>query len=495
MNIPRLAICSPSSSSGKTSVTCALLSLLKKAFVEGRLPLPPSAVKIGPDFIDPQFHSFCGVKSGNIDLYFSSDSGSSAQIKEIFASDCRASSIAVIEGAMGYYDGQGGDSLKSSSYEVCKELSCPVILLVDAYKKSYSLCAIIEGICSFMEKNGDRSLVSGLILNRCSQKTFDRLVPQIERISKIPVLGFVENLSDSALESRHLGLSTPDSVSSLDKKISILASSLEKSLDLEKLLKIASSAPDLTLNQPVELSERKSPAKVKIAVARDSAFSFYYRENLELLEKFGAEIEFFSPLKNEPLPPDCSALYLGGGYPQLFPMELAENRISAASIKHFARNGGPVFAECGGFLYLQLLGLLPGSFKNEGHLVRFGYCEITAAEDTILCKKGDKIRAHEFHYFDTSENGSACTARKPDGREWNCFASSVPLLQSPASPCSSRRKMIEKNIFAGFPHLYFPSNPVWAENFVLSALLYASSAEEKSCGSCSNCANCGSCKR
>ena len=214
---------------------------------------------------------------------------------------------------------------------------------------------------------------------------------------------------------------------------------------------------------------------VRIAVAQDEAFCFYYRENTDLLKVCGAEIVPFSPLRDQSVPPNCHALYLGGGYPELFPVQLAENTAMLQSVRAFCRSGAPVFAECGGFLYLKLAGILAGTFQNTGHLVRFGYVTLTANEDTLLCKKGDTIRAHEFHYFDTSHNGKAFTAEKTNGRQWQCIESTVAVAEMHAVGCKKNALGAGElpNIVAGFPHLYFPSNPDFARNFVDAAKKYA----------------------
>ena len=443
-------ISSPSSSAGKTTVTCAILSIFASKFGSDKI----ASFKVGPDFIDVLFHEkILGFSqkesshSGNIDLYFTDESSAKKWFSRI-SSTCR---IAIIEGAMGYFDGAGGKD-EASSWAVAKTLQTSTILVLNASGAFLSICATINGFLHFREKNGDNSKIAGVILNRCSEKIFDSLSKTIQKECGVDVLGFLPKDARFEIKSRHLGLFTPADVFDLEQKISLLSETAKKTLNIEKILKIADNAKKIDCLPKTKI---EFPQKVKIAVANDRAFCFYYRENLELLRENGAKIEFFSPLLDEKIPNGSGALYIGGGYPELFESELSSSKKCADSILAFAKRGAPILAECGGFLYLQLLGILKGTFYNTKRLVRFGYAELTANEDTFLCKKGEKIRAHEFHYFETSENGSAFVAKKSDGREWNCVQS-------------------EKNILAGFPHFSFASNPTFAQNFVRAALSFES---------------------
>lgn len=482
---PCVVVSAPSSSTGKTTVVCAILQLLCRRFKN------VAAVKVGPDFIDPLFHRYIGgVRSGNIDLFFTEDK----RAVDVFGRTTADSDFVVVEGAMGYYDGSSFGSDKASTFDVAKTLGAPVVLVLDVKGKALSLCAEINGFAAFRDQDGNRSMIRGVVLNRCSKMLYERLAPVIKSECGVEVLGYLEQNPEFEIPSRHLGLMTPESMTGLKEKLAVLCYFAEKTLDIDGIISLANAANYLESAR----IERKEPPLVKIAVARDEAFCFYYNENLALLEECGAELCFFSPLKNEPVPAGASALYIGGGYPQLFPTELTESRIAAASIKAFARRGCPVFAECGGFLYLQLLGLLHGSFENKKHLVRFGYIELTCTEDNFLCKRGDKIRGHEFHYFDTTENGEAFEAVKPDGRNWKCIQVSAPVDTMRAACCSGK-PLFDKNIVAGFPHLYFPSNPDIARNFVNAAIAFDSyKTVAGGCGGCSKCASCpsaGSCKK
>lgn len=473
--IPRILIAAPASASGKTTVTCALLRLLANA----------AAVKCGPDFIDPLFHrQVSGRPAGNIDLFFTPP----ALARALFARQVQGADVAVCEGAMGFYDGVA-ETESASAYDVARALSCPVILVVDANGKSLSLCAEINGFAAFRERDGDRSGIRGVILNRCSPAQYERLAPAIARECGVRAVGFLPQDDAFSVASRHLGLVTPDAVPDLRQKLDALADSAKQTLDVAAIMRIAQSAAPLEYDAAVV--PEVAGARVRIALAQDEAFCFYYRENLELLAAFGAELVPFSPLRDQTVPDGCHAIYLGGGYPELFPSQLAANTAMLQSVRAFCRSGAPVLAECGGFLYLKLAGMLAGTFGNAGHLVRFGYVTLTANEDTFLCRKGDQIRAHEFHYFDTTHNGSAFTAQKSDGTAWQCIESAAPVADMPPS-CSISRAA---NIVAGFPHLSFASNPAFARNFVHAAREFSARGRTgcAGCGGCPAGHSCGGC--
>ena len=236
------------------------------------------------------------------------------------------------------------------------------------------------------------------------------------------------------------------------------------SADLNRLIELARSAP--TLDAKLPAVSPVTDGKPRIAVARDEAFCFYYEDNLRLLEKLGAELSFFSPLRDDALPPNSCALYIGGGYPELYAEALSHNTVMRSAVRSAVLGGMPTVAECGGFQYLQqrlkdtngvsfdMVGAIASESFPTGRLSRFGYVTLTAQQDTLLCKKGEKIRAHEFHYWDSTVCGDGFIAKKPGGkRSWNCVVA-------------------QKNLFAGYPHLYFYSNPAFAKHFVRAAEEY-----------------------
>lgn len=450
--LPRLLIAAPASGAGKTTLTCGLLRLLAS---DG---LRPAALKCGPDYIDPQFHRrLTGAASGNLDAYFT-DAPTCAALLARAAQGCE---VAVLEGAMGYYDGVVGAGTTGSAYEVARATETPVVLVVGARGASLTLAATIRGIATFRPD----ARIAGVILNGCAPALCERLRPELEREAGVPVLGCVPRDERFSLPSRHLGLVSPADVADLSERIDGLAATLRQTLDVDALLEIARSAPNLVV-KPYTTS-CITDARPRIAVARDAAFSFYYEENLRMLADLGAELAFFSPLADEALPAGTCGLYLGGGYPELHARELASNAAMRSAARTLARaamaGGAPVLAECGGFMYLldelvdegdaawPMAGALPGVARREGRLRHFGYVELTTREPSLLGPAGTRVRAHEFHYWHATDEGASCVAAKPTG------AASWPCL------------VARGNLLAGYPHVFFPAHPALAERFVRAA--------------------------
>ncbi|MBQ9028089.1 MAG: cobyrinate a,c-diamide synthase [Lachnospiraceae bacterium] len=441
MRIPRIMIAAPASGSGKTLFTCALLRLLERKGIRA------AAFKCGPDFIDPMFHKkVLGTPSRNLDLYMAGEEG----VRRSFAAGCAGAEIAVIEGVMGYFDGTGASGMEGSSYELATVLQTPVLLTADVRGMSRSAAAMIKGFTEY----GEQKMICGAFLNRTSQPNAERIKGWLAKEAGIPVLGFFPADDELRLESRHLGLVEPEEIPDLQQKIDHAADILEVTLNLEALLMAAGGAPALQVE--MGSPEEREVSSVTVAVAQDEAFSFYYEDNLELLEELGAKIVYFSPLHDRELP-EADGLLIGGGYPELKAGELAANTGMLASIRKAADSGMPILAECGGFQYLQeelvdaegtahrMCGVLKGSSRMTGRLVRFGYVEVSGEE---LCfGPGRTIRGHEFHYSDSTENGSACRAVKPSGKSWDCMVA-------------------QGRIAAGYPHLYYRSCPAFAESFV-----------------------------
>lgn len=273
----------------------------------------------------------------------------------------------------------------------------------------------------------------------------------------IPVIGYVPEQELFSLESRHLGLVMPEEVEGLRRRLHKAGELLSGTVDFDLLLEIAENAPELEGQLP---EQRSASEKVKIAVARDEAFCFYYQDNLELLKQLGCELLFFSPLHEEKVPDDAQGMLLGGGYPELYAKQLAANRKMCDSVKEKIHSGLPCIAECGGFLYLHemlegkdgnsypMAGVIAGNAFRTDRLGRFGYLSLQAEADGAFLRKGEVLRGHEFHYWDSTENGTDCLAVKPQGnRSWKCVH-------------------MEGTLFAGFPHIHFYSNPVFAKRFV-----------------------------
>ncbi len=507
ISIPRLMIAAPGSGSGKTLITCGLLRLLQ------RKNLHPAAFKCGPDYIDPMFHrQVLGIPSRNLDTFFSPADSENAANDANAANTAAATlargvvknkaDIAVIEGVMGYFDGTGASGMEASSFDLAQQTHTPVILIVNAKGMSRSVVPLLKGFEDYEKEN---RRIRGVILNRISPGMFPMMKKWIEEDTNLRVIGYLPQDDSISWGSRHLGLLQPEELTNLQEQIDHLADAMEKTIDQQALLDLASTAPPVpmlsggneeradipvtmlsggngknvdTVVMPAESSEKKADTAgekqvlPRIAVARDEAFSFYYEDNLEMLQECGAELVFFSPIHDRRLPA-AEGLLLGGGYPELHAQALARNEEMKEQIRECAAQGMPILAECGGFMYLQenlvladkeagkvgsdqgsfkMCGVLPGTCRMTDRLVRFGYIEVEKKDGESgqpgCLRDGHRIRGHEFHYFDSTDNGAACTARKPGGRRsWDCM-------------------VVQDNIMAGFPHLYYRSDPDFAASFV-----------------------------
>ena len=443
MDSPRLLFAAPASGSGKTTVVCGLLRALKNRGKGVR------AFKCGPDFIDPLFHeTVVGVPSGTLDLFFSDQD----QLKRLYCRHAAGADLCLIEGVMGYYDGLGAATDRASSYAVARALDAPVVLIVDGRGQSLSALATLTGFLRFRED----SRIRGVLFNRMSEGVYSALKPEVEKLGVRP-LGFVPKAPELMIESRHLGLVTPGEIEDLGQKLDALAALLERTVDMEGLLALAGSAP--ALEAPPAPPIPPLP-RTRIAVARDQAFCFLYRDNLDLLADYGAELIFFSPLHDDALPAGAQGLILPGGYPELHARALSENESMRRSVREAIQNGLPCLAECGGFLYLHreledmegrswpMAGVLDARAYRTPRLGRFGYITLTAKADTAFLPAGETVRGHEFHYFESESCGDALRAQKPTGsRGWDCGHS-------------------RGNLLMGFPHLYYPSDPQLIERFL-----------------------------
>lgn len=437
-HIPRILIAGTNSGCGKTTMVCGILQALKN---RGEAI---ASFKCGPDYIDPMFHSsIIGTRCRNLDLQFFDEN----TLRHLLASE-NAGETAVIEGVMGYYDGVS-TTCRASSYEVAKAAAAPAVLVVNARGAAHSILATVSGFANLYPDSGIR----GVILNNCSPMLYPRLKELISGhfAGRITPLGFLPPLLDCVLESRHLGLITAAEVADLQEKLQILAQNVEKYVDLDGLLTLAQSAPALQW----ELPALPSPGSaVRIAVAQDKAFCFYYEDNLTLLRQLGAELVPFSPLSDTTLPENTQGIYLGGGYPELYPEALSQNVNMRQSIREALEQGLPCIAECGGFMYLQeemlgqpMVGFLKGKCFHAGKLVRFGYTTLTAKADSMLLRQGESLPAHEFHYYDVDNPGDAFTAKKSVGKPWNCG-------------------IVSDTLYAGFPHFHFYAKPETAARFL-----------------------------
>ena len=429
-------LAAPRSGSGKTTMTCALLMALK------RRGCAPCAFKSGPDYIDPMFHrAVLGVESRSLDLFFSAPE----TVRTLYARGAAGHGAAVCEGAMGFYDGLGGVSDRASAWHLADTLGLPVLLVAEPKGQSLTLAAELNGLVNFRTP----SHIAGILLNNCTARMHALLAPMLEKETGLPVLGFLPKLPEAVIGSRHLGLYTAAEVENLQQKLALLADAAEEHIDWPRLLALCEKEPPALPVQPETPS-----ARVRIAVAQDEAFCFTYAETLEAFRDAGAEVVFFSPLRDTALPENIGGLYLPGGYPELHARELSENTSLLREIKQKIESGLPTAAECGGFLYLgqsltdaegqswPMAGVLPGEAKDAGRLVRFGYAALSADSDSLLFRAGESFPIHEFHHWDSTANGTALAAKKPvGGAEWRCG-------------------FVSEHFYAGFPHLYWAGTPL-----------------------------------
>ena len=439
---PRFLIAAPSSGSGKTMITCGLLQLLKNRGMK------VASFKCGPDYIDPMFHSrVIGAKSRNLDPFFVDRK----TLRAILAENSRDCAISVIEGVMGYYDGLAGISTDASAWDVADKTDTPTVFLVNCKGLSVSVIPWIKGFLEY-KKN---SHIAGVILNRLSPMMYGRMKDMIEKELPVKVLGYVPVMEDLHLESRHLGLVMPGEIENLQEQLQSFAQKLEKTIDVEALLDLAGQAEDIN----DELSKPDCDYKgIRIGLAKDEAFCFFYEDNLNLLRSMGAELVEFSPIHDKKVPEDIQGLLFHGGYPELYARELSANQSMKESIKTAVNGGMPCYAECGGFMYLHekmqgqdeawydMVGLINGSVHKTDHLNRFGYVRLS--EGKVFGQEVGEIPAHEFHYYDSENCGDAFQASKPlSKRGWRCIHS-------------------EDYLMAGYPHLYYYGNPKVAEAFL-----------------------------
>ncbi len=418
--------------------------------------------KVGPDFIDPGHHSrVTGVTSRNLDGWMLSKSYN----LDTFARCAKGADIAVVEGVMGLYDGYDGRGETGSTAQMAKWLALPVLLVVDAKSMARSAAAVIMGFERF-----DPGLAfAGTVFNNIgSPRHLQYLIDAVAENVKMPCLGGLANDQNIAIPERHLGLVTSEDHAADEKAFDLLANLMEDNLDLDGLLK---NLPDMKTPGPVEppfsVGREKS---VRIAVARDNAFCFYYQDNLDWLQNQGAEIVFFSPIAGDKLPQDVDGIYLGGGYPELFTDKLEKNQALRRGIKEKSDDGMPIYGECGGFMYLcealydqngkryAMAGCFPFTAAMFPRLKALGYREITLIRDTIIGNRGLTIRGHEFHYSEISTGAQEVKSvyrisdrhgldRPPDG-------------------------YLVNRTLGSYNHLHFGSQPEAAKHFVENCLAY-----------------------
>ena len=419
---------------GKTTISLSIMRLMRDAGIA------LSPFKAGPDYIDPAFHRYAGGQhSYNLDPWILPPPA----LAYLYGQHCPSGRIGVVEGVMGLFDGMGNEAAGSTA-QLAAQLGLPVILCVSCKGSWQSVAATVRGFAGFDPK----VRIAGVILNHIhGPDGYAFLSSYILQHTGIPCIGYLPSLPQAALESRHLGLVQAEELGSLEAIIGGLAAELSKSLSLSSLLELAQTPSPSAEAFQIQPFCRPLQGLV-LAVARDAAFSFYYQDNLELLESQGAQLIPFSPLKDRQLPAEATAAYIGGGYPEVFASQLEANSAMRMDIARRARAGLPIYAECGGLMYLckSIAGLdgsthaMCGVFEHESlmhtRLQRFGYCTVRYGAASG--------RAHEFHRSSVNAPSNAprlFSVEKGDtGRTWLCgFA--------------------QDRVLAGYPHLHFYTNP------------------------------------
>ncbi|HBU08491.1 MAG TPA: cobyrinic acid a,c-diamide synthase [Candidatus Omnitrophica bacterium] len=456
MNCPRIIFAATQSGSGKTTITLGVLLALRK------MGLRVQPFKAGPDYLDPLQHSaVCARISRNLDSWLMPPGA----ILELFTRNAKGANISVIEGVMGLYDGFR-DTEYGSTAHLAKILGAPVILVLNAASFSRSAAAIVLGCKEFDKKVN----LSGVILNNIgSPNHYHFTKSAIEKKTRIPVLGFLPKEIGIQLSERHLGLVPAQEKRPNEGLYDKLRALVEKNIDLRRILRISRKSLGLRQDKTAYAPRGCGKVRVNIAIAKDKAFNFYYQDNLDILEVLGARLVEFSPLKDKSLPPGIDAMYIGGGYPELFSAQLSANRRMREAVSGYAKKGLPIYAECGGLMYLvkniisfegksfPMAGVFDCSAVMADKRQALGYIEIEVKKDNILSRKGDKIRAHTFHW-------SYLKNLSKDIR----FAYKVTKGKDRVYEDG----LIKDNVLASYAHLHFASHINFAKNFIKSCLTY-----------------------
>jgi cobyrinic acid a,c-diamide synthase len=449
LNIPRLVIAGTTSDVGKTSITCGIIHGIKK---RGYTVQP---FKVGPDYIDPTYLTeISGNETRNLDSWLMGKAGLLNSFKKNSHSD-----MAIIEGVMGFYDGFSGQSNFSSTHHVATLLKTPVILVLDASKTARSIAATALGFKKF-HKN---SRIVAVILNKVGSRKHEVLCRQALKTVKIPILGAIPNNPSFSLVSRHLGLIPIIEKNSLKKKIHTLAAKISDFLNIEDLINISRKASFL----PSIIPSKTIKKKISIAVALDNSFNFYYKDNLDALQREGAEIKFFSPLSNSKLP-FLDGLFIGGGFPEVLASSLEKNEVMRHKIKKAAENNVPLYAECGGLMYLtnsihdgnkkfRMVGLFDAETIMTKKMT-LNYTKGKIKSDCIISKTSGILHGHEFHYSELNLLSS-------DSK----FAYELTIGQGIKK---KKDGLKEYNTLASYGHLYF-DNGNYAKNFVQNCIKYS----------------------
>jgi cobyrinic acid a,c-diamide synthase len=446
-----IAIAGERSGVGKTTVTLAILATLR------RRQQQVQSFKVGPDYIDPMFHSYVtGRACRNLDPILTSND----YVRSCFDKHSQTANYSLIEGVMGLFDGASGTTDIGSTAQVAKLLNVPVVLILNCASTSRSIAAIAHGYRTF---DPDLNL-AGVILNQVGSDRHLELLTAALLPLHLPILGVLRRQPDLSIPDRHLGLIPAGELSSLEDTLGRLADVGEKCFDWEKLLPLLAIKPrsvgvPLVGTLGCESSEGK---KVRLAIAKDAAFNFYYADNLDLLRDLGAELIEWSPLHDEHLPSDIQGLYFGGGFPEVFGEILAANRAARTAVKSAIQAGMPTYAECGGLMYLcdriidfddrshPMVGIFPTT-ATMGKRLTLGYRELTAKRDTLLMNAGDRVWGHEFHR-------STLTV-EPTQPLFDLQGYESSLTFRPEGWC-------EQQVQAAYTHLHFGARPDLPARFI-----------------------------
>ena len=446
-----LLVSGAASGVGKTTVALAIMAGLR------RRGLAVQPFKCGPDFLDTGHHTrICGRKARNLDTWMLSEEANRSVLRD---AACGAD-VLVAEGMMGLFDGKSGNTEAGSTAEIAKLLKLPVVLVVDAAKTARSIAAVVLGFEIF-----DPELrLAGVILNRvATERHYEMLRAAIETTCRTKILGWLPRDQTIAIPERHLGLQGATEAATGDAAaIDPLAALAEKFFDLDRLLELQCGL-ELNEDQDSGVKRSQSEESVRIGVPSDHAFSFYYEDNLDLLREEGAEIVWFSPLHDRSLPTGLDGLYLGGGYPELHAEQLSSNHGMLEDVRAFAASGRPVYAECGGMIYLSrslstgdgetyaMADVLPLSMQMTDKLVQFGYVTVEFTEDCLLGVKGTTVRGHSFHYSCLVSRGEVTTTYR---------------VQYSMSGKEELEGFQQGNVLASYVHLHLRANPTIARDLV-----------------------------
>jgi cobyrinic acid a,c-diamide synthase len=458
MNVerPRIVVAGTGSGVGKTTVALGLMA----AF--GQRDVRVQGFKTGPDYIDPGYHTAVTSRtSRNLDVWMMGQRA----VREVFERASEGADLSVVEGVMGLYDGRDPLSDQGSTAELAVLLDAPVLLVVEASGMARSAAAMVLGYA----RMNPRVRLAGVIVNRVGGAGhFDLLQAAVEQVCHVPVLGYLTERPELLVPERHLGLVPALERGDAGSLRQALAAAVESSVDVGQVMRLARSAPAWQSGEAFLFAGTPAVPSVTVAVARDSAFNFYYPENLELLAWHGAEIRFFSPLAGERIPDDADGLYLGGGFPEEFAAELSRDTRLLGIFGGRIREGLPTFAECGGFMFLTraiidnggrkhgMTGVIPAVVQMQERLAGFGYREVRALRKSCLLEAGERVRGHEFRYstarYDTQDVPHA----------YETSGSRTASLEGYACP----------SLLAGYTHLHFASQPAAAPRFIRACQEY-----------------------